>query len=281
MATKTDVAVLPASKPEGTHDTTDAPANLKQEASSGLNPLHAIGRVTLQEYVKDQTRMEFPSWVNPPPISFGTTQYGNLSANQWRTVGTINLPIKLIRTWSLEGGRRAAMVRNFLELVEAIEMIGLLEIDEDSIQHAEYLMKSYLDTAKDLYRWAKIQPNHHMALHLGIFLRLFGPAHSWRAFVFKRFNYFLQSFNTNMNFGEMETTFMMQTCRVANFRPLLRAPPICRAMPEFIRVLEDVHRKDHRGMRLDSLLRLDDKRTPQGDPGSKHSRVSIPHRGLI
>ena len=199
VATKTSLAVPHTSRPENAH--ADAPASPKQEPANVLHPLHAIGRVTLREYVKDRTRMEFPGWLNPPPVSFGTTQHGKLSADQWRTVGTINLPITLIRTWSLEGGRRAAMVKNFLEVVEAIETIGLLEIDEDSIQRAEYLMKSYLDAAKDLYRWAKIQPNHHMALHLGIFLRLFGPAHSWRSFAFERFNYFLQSLNTNMNFG--------------------------------------------------------------------------------
>ena len=64
------------------------------------------------------------------------------------------------------------MLQNFLKLVEAIETMGLLEIDTDAINRADQLMKAYLDEAKELYRWAKVQPNNHLALHPGIFLRL-------------------------------------------------------------------------------------------------------------
>ena len=46
--------------------------------------------------------MELPSWLNAAPAAFGTTQHGKLSADQWRTVGTLNLPITLIRTWGAE-----------------------------------------------------------------------------------------------------------------------------------------------------------------------------------
>ena len=49
-----------------------------------------------------------------------------------------------------------------------------MEIDESRIERAEELMHQYLVVAKDLYKGAKIQPNHHLALHLGVFLRLFG-----------------------------------------------------------------------------------------------------------
>ncbi len=146
--------------------------------------------------------MEVPSWVNPPPLAFGTTRHGKLSADQWRTLCTINLPITLIRTWGFQEQRRVEMLRNFLDLVEAIELVGLMEIDEERIVRAEVLMEKYLKAVKELYKGQKIKPNHHLALHLGVFLRLFGPVHSWRAFVFERFNYFLQTLDTNMRFGE-------------------------------------------------------------------------------
>ena len=96
------------------------------------------------------------------------------------------------------------MLRNFLDLVETIELFGLLEISEDEIIRAEMLMQRYLQSAKELYKGSKIQPNQHLALHLGFFLRLFGPVHSWRSFVFERFNYFLQSLNINMKFGKLQ-----------------------------------------------------------------------------
>lgn len=145
--------------------------------------------------------MELPSWVNAPPAAFGTTQHGKLSADQWRTLCVINLPISLIRTWSFQEERRVKMLQNFLKLVEAVETFGLLEIDEQKIATAERLMQEYLEGVKELYKGAKIQPNHHISLHIGVFLRLFGPVHSWRSFVFERFNFYLQSLNTNMTFG--------------------------------------------------------------------------------
>ena len=146
--------------------------------------------------------MQLPSWVSPAPKSFGTTQHGKISADQWRTVSTINLPVTLIRTWGLdEDELHKRMLQNFLDLVEAVEILGLLEIDETRIGEADVLIKKYIDEVKELYKGAKIQPNHHLFLHLGIFLLLFGPVHSWRSFAFERFNYMLQSINTNMNFG--------------------------------------------------------------------------------
>ena len=93
------------------------------------------------------------------------------------------------------------MLRNFLDLVEAIEILGLLEINETRIAEADALIKRYLNEAKELYKGAPMQPNHHMLLHLSVFLMLFGPVHSWRAFAFERFNYMLQTLNTNLNFG--------------------------------------------------------------------------------
>lgn len=146
--------------------------------------------------------MQLPSWMNAPPVAFGTKQHGKLSADQWRALCIVNLPVTLIRTWSFQEERRVKMLENFLDVVEAVETFGLLEIGEKQIAAAEVLMRRYLEGVKDLYKGMKIQPNHHLALHIGIFLRLFGPVHSWRAFVFERFNFYLQSINTNMTFGE-------------------------------------------------------------------------------
>ena len=119
--------------------------------------------------------MEVPSWVNPAPLAFGTSKHGKLSADQWRTVSLINLPISLIRTWGLEEGRRYDMLVNFLHLVEAVATLGYLEADKDSLALADELLLKYLEGVKELYKGAKIVPNHHLALHLTMFITLFGP----------------------------------------------------------------------------------------------------------
>ncbi|KAI0323474.1 hypothetical protein GY45DRAFT_1264508 [Cubamyces sp. BRFM 1775] len=248
--TREGLRVFAAHDPDRTdHDLADA-AELPRRG-----PQEAIGRETMGAYMEDRSRIILPSWLNPPPLAFGTKQHGKLSADQWRTLCVINLPITLIRTWGFQEPRRVKMLDNFLKIVEAVETFGLLEIDEKQIVAAETLMQSYLEGVKELYKGAKIQPNHHLALHIGIFLRLFGPVHSWRAFVFERFNYFLQSLNTNMAFGELEMTFMMHSCRAANFRPLLRLPVVQRSMEAFSKTLHATERQDRRGMRLDAILR--------------------------
>lgn len=145
--------------------------------------------------------MELPTWINPAPRAFGTSQHGKLSADQWRTVSSINLPVTLVRTWGLETGRRRDMLQNFLHLVNAIQTIGYLEVDQRDLQKADDLLKRYLEGIKELYKGSKIQANHHLALHLTVFITLFGPVHSWRSFAFERFNYMLQTLNMNMNMG--------------------------------------------------------------------------------
>ncbi|KAI0323532.1 hypothetical protein GY45DRAFT_1264415 [Cubamyces sp. BRFM 1775] len=228
----------------------------------------AIGRDTLAAYRQDRARIEVPSWVNPPPVAFGTAQHGKLSADQWRSLCTINLPITLIRTWGMQEERRVRMLKNFLDLVEAVERFGVLETDERNISTAESLMHRYLEGVKELYHGAKIQPNHHLALHIGIFLRLFGPVHSWRAFAFERFNYFLQTLNSNMQFGELEMTMMVQSCRAANLRPLLRSPVVARHMQDLSNCLKATEKNKRRGMRFDAILRsvAPAPDLPQGEP---------------
>ena len=62
-------------------------------------------------------------------------------------------------------------------------------------------MLRYLQTFKRLFKEASIVPNHHLALHLPAFMHLFGPVHAWRSFAFERYNYMLQSINSNLTFG--------------------------------------------------------------------------------
>ncbi|RDX51818.1 hypothetical protein OH76DRAFT_1454734 [Lentinus brumalis] len=235
----------------------------------------AVGHDTLTAYMEDHSRMELPSWVNAPPVGFGTKKHGKLSADQWRTLCSINFPVSLIRTWGFQEERRVAMLRNFIDLVEAVELVGLLETDEERIARAEVLLERYLIIAKELYKGHKIQPNHHLAMHLGFFLRLFGPVHSWRAFVFERFNYFLQSLDTNMKLGEIELTFMMRSCREANFRHLLRSPVVRRHMKPFSEALRALDKEDRRGMRLDAILRSADADSSTEEVARKVSRTIL------
>lgn len=96
------------------------------------------------------------------------------------------------------------MLNNFIDLVTAVEVGSMLVTSEEHIKLYDRMMTRYLDTLKTLYKEARIAPNHHLALHIGDFLRIFGPVHAWRAFALERYNYMLQQMNTNNKFGEQD-----------------------------------------------------------------------------
>jgi hypothetical protein len=177
------------------------PAASHDSQESSNKKTSVLGRMTLSAIYEDLSRTELPSWVSRAPANFGTKARGKLSADQWRTLATIYLPISLIRLWGNETGRRKAMLDNFMDLVTAVEVGGMLVVDEEHIRKYEETILRYLQNMKSLYLEASIKPNHHLAIHLAVFLRLFGPVHAWRAFAFERFNYMLQRLNKNMHIG--------------------------------------------------------------------------------
>lgn len=162
-----------------------------------------LGKTILSTVHQDMPSIELPSWVNPVPPGFGTTANGKLSADQWRTGCSVNLPIALIRLWSGTTERNQNMLDNFMDLVTAVESGSMLSTNQSLRQLYDKTMLRYLKNMQSLYPEARMKPNHHYALHLGDFLEAFGPVHSWRTFAFERYNYMLQQVNTNKRFGKM------------------------------------------------------------------------------
>ncbi|KAI9062655.1 hypothetical protein FKP32DRAFT_1612426 [Trametes sanguinea] len=163
---------------------------------------YVLGRQAFVAIREIRERMELPSWINPVPRGFGTTEHGKLSADQWHTAGTILLPVALIWLWGNDTGRKRLMLANFLDLVSAVVLAGMWTITAEHIDLFEAHMLRYLHELKKLYKEFALRPNHHLALHIPDYMRLFGPIPSWRSFVFERFNYMLQRLNTNLTFGE-------------------------------------------------------------------------------
>ncbi|TFK59971.1 hypothetical protein BDN72DRAFT_864716 [Pluteus cervinus] len=53
---------------------------------------------------EDIKRSQTPSWIDPVPHDWNTARRGKLSANHWRVIATVHLPITLIRLWhKIEG----------------------------------------------------------------------------------------------------------------------------------------------------------------------------------
>jgi len=148
-------------------------------------------------------RTTLPSWVSPAPRNWGTTERGKLSADQWRALYTIHLPISLIALWSDGTPRYVDMLHNFMYLVTAVHIASSRVIDDEYINTYETCITGYLEGLKNLYPDASIKPNHHLSLHLGDFMRKFGPVHAYRTFAFERLNYLMQQMPTNKKHGDV------------------------------------------------------------------------------
>jgi hypothetical protein len=151
----------------------------------------------------DMTLTELPSWVSKAPPNWGTAARGKLSANNWRVICTIHLPITLIRLWGGDdvSDDRRAKLENFMDLVSAVQIANLRSISQKEIEQYERYIFRYMTTFKSLYKLAKVKPIHHAALHYGDTLRGFGPAHTHGAAFYERYIHSMQSKNHNMKLG--------------------------------------------------------------------------------
>ncbi|KAF6745571.1 hypothetical protein DFP72DRAFT_824306 [Ephemerocybe angulata] len=236
-----------------------------------------LGRAILTAVTEDRVRTELPRWVDPAPLRVGQKKQGKLSADQWRSFCTIHLVISLIRIWgNLEPDSRwHQMLTNFLDLVTAVELASMLVTSPEHISAYSNSMTRYLVTMKSLYKEAVVAPNHHFALHIPDYLKLWGPSPQTRGFGFERFNYFLQQIKTNRRFGmaeyplpffqklthatlgDIEMTYMYTATRMANLLSLLSLAKVMRIVRNMYARLEKYFGRPERGTRTHDIFTRD------------------------
>jgi hypothetical protein len=143
--------------------------------------------------------MTLPSWIGRAPSDIGNAGHGKLSADQWRTLCTIHLPITLIRLWTRPDAsiKKTKMLTNFLSLVTAVNCGTSRQLTEKRIAAYDHYIFKYVHGLLDIFEGITLTPNQHYALHLGDFLRRFGPTHSYWAFPFERYIGLLRDIHTN------------------------------------------------------------------------------------
>lgn len=180
----------------------DNEGNLLADSNSSSSRDVVLGRDILEEVWADRDRIELPRHITPGPKRLGTLRQ-HLTADKCRSVATIHLVITLIRCWGGDSGRRKQMLVNYMHFITALEYANLRKTREEYIDLFTFHFKQYLEGFVQLYKEASIVPSHHLCLHLEFFLRQYGPVHSWRAWVFERFNFLLKNIKTNNRFGTL------------------------------------------------------------------------------
>jgi len=150
-----------------------------------------------------------PSWISKPPLKFGEASAGSLTADEWRTMALVHLPVALVTLWgegsqhpySYIGEKHRKVLDHTMKLLSAVRLAGLRTVTKNRISAYQECMKDYVGNLLNLHPTASQRPNHHMSLHIPHFLQLFGPVRSWWCFPYERLIGILQRLPTNHKSG--------------------------------------------------------------------------------
>jgi hypothetical protein len=152
-----------------------------------------------------------PSWLHTVPYNFGAAQTGTLSADEWRSMASVYLPLALVSLWGdvsphnlPDAGRLRNVLDHSMALFSATRLACLRTMTHARREAYRTCMIRYIQTlSSELYGEENlIRPNHHMALHIYDFLKLFGPVRGWWCFPFERLIGLLQRLPINHKFGD-------------------------------------------------------------------------------
>ena len=195
-------------------------------ASTSTEKGHVLSEEEMEEIWSDIQNIVTPTWMASVPSNLGSPDHGKLKADQWRALGTIYFPISLIRLWRMDqiesarGQRCRKILGMTISLLSAV-IIASSRTTSTANADAYFLhIQAYLNDIRHLFPEYKLRPNHHMALHLHEYLRLFGPVHAWWTFPFERIIGMLQRTPHNSKIGELEQTIAQSYTRSANLRAL-------------------------------------------------------------
>lgn len=190
-------------------DTIDPKARKGRTRQANALGCDHLTKQELKRIRSDIASTNRPSWQRAPPTNLGEAEHGKLKADQWRSCMEFDIPASLVQMWARENTnaddrkacRRQKLLESTMLLAKAVRW-GTSHITSQKHvdQYMEY-MEAYLQSLADLYPQMHFRPNHHAALHVGVFLLRFGPMHGWWMFPFERIIGNLQKIKTNHKLG--------------------------------------------------------------------------------
>jgi hypothetical protein len=177
-------------------------------AAVGEIPGRVFTTDEIEEVRKDLKRMVKPSWVTSVPTSLSSSG-PKLKSDQWRTVGSLYLPVTLIRLWtngstnpSPNAIRRQKLLHMTMLLFSAINVAtSRVTSRRNAKVYLDFLIQ-YRQELHTLFPRYQCAANQHLAFHISTCLLLHGPVQGWWAFPFERVIGMLQRFSTNYKAGK-------------------------------------------------------------------------------
>ncbi|KAF8874085.1 hypothetical protein BD779DRAFT_1392564, partial [Infundibulicybe gibba] len=140
------------------------------------------------------------SWVTSVPTSLFNQK---LKSDQWRTMGSLYMPLTLVRLWSTvdeasaRSKRRGEILQLTMSLLSAIAIATSRVTTPENAKNFNIQMTNYRRDLQRLFPTYQAHPNHHMAMHISEYLLMYGPVHGWWTFPFERMIGMLQRIETN------------------------------------------------------------------------------------
>jgi len=191
---------------------------MNQKFKPIVNTTKLCGRVfteaEMQALWSDIDAMVKLSWATSVLTTI-SSKGPKLKSDQWRAVGSLYLPVTLIRLWSETNtnsdwvdeeekkhkeGRQKILHLTML-LCSAIAIVTSRVVSKrHALEYRNYMVE-YRKQLETIFEEYKPHPNHHMAMHVGEFLCMFGPVYGWWTFPFERMIGNLQRISTNYKLG--------------------------------------------------------------------------------
>lgn len=157
------------------------------------------------QIIRDVIRdIAVPSGFTRLTPSFGTKSHGKLKADEWRSLFTVYLPISLLLAWH----NRQDRMKHLKALLFLIILVHIA-VSRTSSQAGSILYRDaillYLNLIRALYPQHQFTVNHHLAMHLPLFMDLHGPCRSHWAFPFERLIGRLQKTRLNNQLGKIRS----------------------------------------------------------------------------
>ncbi|CAK5282244.1 unnamed protein product [Mycena citricolor] len=169
---------------------------------------HVITKGEMKALWADIAAVHTPSWVSSVPRNYGSAQHGKLKADQWRALAMVYIPVTLIRLWSGSTLQRQQLLDMTMHLIAAVDLASSRKLIQGNDAKVEDHMLKYRIALHTCFPEYTAHPNHHLALHIPHFLRLFGPVHGWWAYPFERMNGKMLRIKTNYKPGAIAFDFM-------------------------------------------------------------------------
>lgn len=171
----------------------------------------------MQQIWKDMENMVKPSWVTSVPATLSSGG-PKLKSDQWRTVGSLHLPITLIRLWERTDAddphaqRRREILHLTMTLLSAVAVGSSRITSADNSREFLGLITDYRRELQRLFPNYEVHPNHHQAMHISEFLLMYGPVHGWWTYPFERMIGMLQRISTNYKPGNSSLATKFSCC---------------------------------------------------------------------